>query len=95
MILADSGDLVSPTGFFDAQAHPSYWVPVATGGLALLLVLSGSPWRLARNIVTIVHEAGHALVAVLVGRRLQGIRLHSDTSGVRCRAASRRARAWW
>jgi hypothetical protein len=45
-------------------------------------VLSGSPWRLARNIVTIVHEAGHALVAVLAGRRLQGIQLHSDTSGV-------------
>ena len=29
-----------------------------------------------------VHEAGHALVAVLVGRRLQSIRLHSDTSGL-------------
>ncbi|HVW41340.1 MAG TPA: M50 family metallopeptidase [Amycolatopsis sp.] len=57
-------------------------MPVVTGGLALLLVLSGSPWRLARNIVTIVHEAGHALVAVLAGRRLEGIRLHSDTSGV-------------
>ncbi|HJQ47273.1 MAG TPA: M50 family metallopeptidase [Amycolatopsis sp.] len=67
---------------FDVQANPSYWVPVLTGGLALLLVLSGSPWRLARNLVTIVHEAGHALVAVLAGRRLEGIRLHSDTSGV-------------
>ena len=29
-----------------------------------------------------MHEAGHALVAVLVGRRLSGIRLHSDTSGL-------------
>ena len=29
-----------------------------------------------------VHEAGHALVAVLVGRQLQAIRLHSDTSGL-------------
>ncbi|HET6504422.1 MAG TPA: M50 family metallopeptidase [Amycolatopsis sp.] len=57
-------------------------VPLVTGGLALILVLSGAPWRLARNVVTIVHEAGHALVAVLVGRRLQGIQLHSDTSGV-------------
>nr|WP_245788297.1 M50 family metallopeptidase [Amycolatopsis marina] len=53
-----------------------------TGAAALVLVLSGTPWRLARNIVTIVHEAGHALVAVLVGRRLRGIQLHSDTSGV-------------
>ncbi|HKS49276.1 MAG TPA: M50 family metallopeptidase [Amycolatopsis sp.] len=57
-------------------------VPLVTGGAALVLVLSGSPWRLARNIVTIVHEAGHALVALLAGRRLKGIQLHSDTSGV-------------
>ncbi len=39
-------------------------------------------WRLARNGVTIAHEGGHALVAVLAGRRLSGIRLHSDTSGL-------------
>nr|WP_243770089.1 M50 family metallopeptidase [Amycolatopsis acidicola] len=57
-------------------------MPFVTGGVALLLVLSGSPWRLARNVITIVHEAGHALIALLVGRRLQGIQLHSDTSGV-------------
>ncbi|WP_200834508.1 M50 family metallopeptidase [Amycolatopsis alkalitolerans] len=67
---------------FGAQPNPAVWVPLVTGGLALLLVLSGAPWRLARNIITIVHEAGHALVAVLAGRRLQGIKLHSDTSGV-------------
>ena len=29
-----------------------------------------------------VHEAGHALVGVLVGRRLKSIHLHSDTSGL-------------
>ena len=33
-------------------------------------------------MVTIVHEGGHALVAVLAGRGLSGIRLHADTSGV-------------
>ena len=32
--------------------------------------------------ITVVHEAGHAMVAVLAGRRLQSIRLHSDTSGL-------------
>jgi hypothetical protein len=35
-----------------------------------------------RHLVTISHEGGHALLAVLTGRRLQGIRLHADTSGV-------------
>jgi hypothetical protein len=33
-------------------------------------------------VVTIAHEAAHGLVALLSGRRLHGIRLHSDTSGV-------------
>jgi len=82
VLLAETGDLVSPSGLLDAQPNPTFWVPVITGAAALLLVLSGAPWRLARNLVTIVHEAGHALVAVMAGRRLQGIRLHSDTSGV-------------
>jgi hypothetical protein len=35
-----------------------------------------------RHVVTLVHEAGHAVVAVLTGRRLNGIRLHTDTSGL-------------
>jgi hypothetical protein len=45
-------------------------------------VLVRDVWLLARNVVTITHEGGHALVALLVGRRLDGIRLHSATSGV-------------
>jgi hypothetical protein len=67
---------------FGTQPDPPSAVILVTGGAALLLVLSGQPWRMARNVITIVHEAGHALVAVLVGRRLRGITLHSDTSGV-------------
>ena len=39
-------------------------------------------WEVTRHVVTLVHEAGHALVAVLTGRRLNGIRLHTDTSGL-------------
>ncbi|MFC4004743.1 M50 family metallopeptidase [Prauserella oleivorans] len=57
-------------------------IVLIAGVVALILVVSGTPWRLARNVVTIVHEAGHAVAALLAGRRLQGIRLHSDTSGV-------------
>lgn len=54
---------------------------LVTGAVALVVVFT-QLWRPARNVITIVHEAGHALVAVLVGRRLSGIRLHSDTSGL-------------
>lgn len=64
------------------QPLPEPWVVLATGVVALLLVVSASTWRRVRLGVTVVHEAGHAVVAVLVGRRLQGIRLHADTSGV-------------
>ena len=64
------------------QPVPDPWFVLATGVAALLLVLLPGTWPRVRLGITIAHEAGHALVAVLVGRRLKGIRLHSDTSGV-------------
>ncbi len=39
-------------------------------------------WRIARNAVTIAHEGGHGLAALATRRKLAGIRLHSDTSGL-------------
>lgn len=50
--------------------------------LALAVVAWLPSWRVTRVAVTIAHEGGHALVAVLAGRGLAGIRLHADTSGV-------------
>jgi Peptidase M50B-like len=63
------------------QPVPPAWVIAASGAVALLVVLNSEAWRLARNVITIAHEGGHALVSLLSGRRLEGIRLHSDTSG--------------
>jgi Peptidase M50B-like len=63
------------------QAVPPTWVVVVSGLAALVVVLDVRGWYLARNAITIAHEGGHALVSVLTGRRLEGIRLHSDTSG--------------
>jgi hypothetical protein len=37
---------------------------------------------MVRHAVTIAHEGAHGVVALAVGRRLSGIRLHSDTSGL-------------
>ncbi len=65
-----------------AQAPPPAEVMVVTAALALLLVLYRPAWGLSRHVVTIVHEAAHGVVALLAGRRLAGIRLHSDTSGL-------------
>ena len=47
-----------------------------------MLVVLPPAWSITRHLVTLVHEAGHAAVAVLTGRRLNGIRLHTDTSGL-------------
>ncbi|MDD7920797.1 M50 family metallopeptidase [Actinomycetospora callitridis] len=55
---------------------------ILAGLVALLVVGVHGSWRLARNVVTIAHEGGHALVAICSGRTLTRILLHSDTSGV-------------
>lgn len=63
----------------------TYWhtwtayVPVA---VAAALVLVRPLWPLTRHTVTLAHEAGHAIAALATGRRLTGIRLHSDSSGL-------------
>src|SRR5699024_1724222 len=36
----------------------------------------------ARHLVTVLHEGGHGIIALITGRKLTGIRLHSDTSGL-------------
>lgn len=64
--------------------QPTASPAVVLGALAVVLVALLLPWawHLTRHLLTIVHEASHALVAVLSGRRLSGVRLHSDTSGL-------------
>jgi hypothetical protein len=64
------------------QDRPPVAVMLATAAIALLLVLYRPAWGVSRHVVTIVHEAAHGVAALLAGRRLGGIRLHSDTSGL-------------
>ena len=76
MVLQHLWDRVTGT-----QPAPPDWVVAVSGAVALIVVFNGWFWHLTRNAITIAHEGGHALVSLLAGRRLQGIRLHSDTSG--------------
>jgi Peptidase M50B-like len=76
-VLAEIWDRATAT-----QPVPDARFVLATGALALVLVLLPAAWPRVRLGVTVVHEAGHAVAAVLVGRRLRSIRLHSDTSGL-------------
>lgn len=64
------------------QIDPSSWLVLATGVAAALAVAIDAVWRWTRGVVTIAHEAGHAVAALATGRRLTGIKLHSDTSGL-------------
>jgi len=66
------------------ERHPA--LPIGTAWLtilaAALVVLLPVFWRVGRHGITIVHEGGHGFAATMSGRRLSGIRLHSDTSGL-------------
>jgi hypothetical protein len=64
------------------QDAPPLWVMLVCLAAAAAAVLYTPVWRWARGLVTIAHEGGHALMAVLMRRRLTGIRLHADTSGL-------------
>lgn len=58
----------------------------AMAGMGLALALAGliprPAWRLGRLVVTAVHECGHAVVAVLTGRKVSAVHLRADASGV-------------
>jgi hypothetical protein len=64
------------------QPAPPSWLVAASAAAALVIVANSGTWHLTRNVITIAHEGGHALISLLSGRRLDGIRLHADTSGV-------------
>ena len=67
---------------FGAQPDPPALLVLVTALIALVVVAFRPLWRIARNAITIAHEGGHALVALLTGRKLRGIRLEFDTSGL-------------
>jgi len=64
------------------QPAPPAWAIAASAVVALLMVVDPRLWRRTRHLITTAHEGSHGLAALLTGRRLSGIRLHSDSSGV-------------
>ncbi len=65
----------------DMQHLPPGWLVACSALLALAAIIPRRAWLISRNVVTIAHEGGHAIVALAAGRRLAGIRLHANTSG--------------
>jgi hypothetical protein len=66
---------------FVTQPLPPRWLVLGSGVLALLVVGSSRVWPVARTVVTIVHEGGHALMALATGRHLGGVRIYRSTAG--------------
>jgi hypothetical protein len=62
------------------DAPPPAAVVVGAGMLAVVLV--ALLWSVVGHVVTFAHEGGHALMAVLLGSRVSGVRLHADRTGV-------------
>ncbi|MEE6281775.1 M50 family metallopeptidase [Georgenia sp. MJ170] len=54
---------------------------VAALALGAVVVLVPPLWRLLRVAVTVVHELGHGVVGILVGRSFTGLVLRADMSG--------------
>jgi len=64
------------------QPPPAPLVVALAAVIAGALVLPRPIWPYTRMLVTITHEGAHGVAALLTGRRLRGIRLHSDASGL-------------
>ena len=61
---------------------PDLGLVLLTALLAFAATSAPGTWRHTRHLVTIAHEGAHGVAALASGRRLAGIRLHSDTSGL-------------
>lgn len=64
----------------DQQVEPSVILLIAAVTASVVAV--PHIWRFLRQASTIIHEMGHVLAAWATGRRVSGIKLHTDTSGV-------------
>lgn len=83
-----------------APALPDLPILFLLFALACLLVLTPQIWRWAGYFVTVVHEGGHAVAGLTVGRRLHGIKIRWDRSGETMSAGSgfipfRIWTTWW
>jgi len=76
--------------FLGLTGHqPSHGLVLVTAFLALVAVASRRLWPVTRTVVTIAHEGGHALVALLTGRRLGSVRVFRSTAGLTVSSGSR------
>lgn len=64
----------------DAAPEWGSWAWIAAG-IAAVLIAVPLLWLMTRPVVTIVHELGHAIIGILLGRRFSGFVVNSNMSG--------------
>lgn len=64
------------------SATPSGWAILLALAVIGATITYRPVWVILRHGVTIVHEMGHVVMGWLWGRRIEGISLHTDTSGL-------------
>lgn len=77
-LLSEVIDRAAPTDVAPQLGLPGLLGVLVAAGVA---VTWWPTWRVLRLVVTLVHELGHAVVGVAVGRRFTGFVLRSDMSG--------------
>lgn len=58
------------------------WFILGGIALAFIAVWSDNVWDRVKFSSTLIHEIGHSVMAIATGRRLHGLKVHSDSSGV-------------
>ncbi|MDP9073490.1 MAG: M50 family metallopeptidase [Actinomycetota bacterium] len=77
-------DAVGSAGTYrlSGRALSRNWLAIVALAMAVGAMVPGRAWRTGRLIVTAVHEGGHAVAAVLVGRKVSAVHLRANSSGV-------------
>lgn len=69
---------------------PPLWMIGVFTVVLLALIIYRPTWQKARHGATIIHEMGHVAMGWIWGRKVRGISLHSDTSGLTITAGKER-----
>lgn len=64
------------------EENTATWIIAIIAVVMFIVVWSDKVWDKVQFTNTIIHEVSHSVVAMLTGRRLHGLKLHSDASGV-------------
>jgi len=76
------------------MAEHASTLALGTLGIAFLLVAVGVLWKFAQHLSTLVHESGHATMALLTGHWVKGIELKPGGSGVTESEFDKEWKAW-